>query len=224
AVFIGEGDQKGSGRIKLDTHTVQATLTELNSGTSLEKGLPAVQWKGTNVNNVANIKRGTFGAACFGGELATLLTLRQGFVTDVAEDSDVFLGAGVTLGTGDKTGGDLEINSAVGTSLSQEAGTVTINGSGGVAALAVRGGTCYYNTSGTLAGNPIVSGPGILDFSQDLRSKAVTNPIEVYGDAARIRDPHKVIAALVIDGNEIKGNLSQFEIGPNIRLTRGTPA
>ena len=93
-----------------------------------------------------------------------------------------------------------------------------------MAQLTLRGGTCYYNTTGALGGNTVVSGEAVLSFDQDTRTKTVTNPIELYGDEAQIIDTYKVITSLIVDGNEIKGDLSQLKIGNNVRITRGAPA
>lgn len=223
SIVVGEGEGSGSGRIKLNTGAVQTNLVLLDGGTAEDGALPAVLWKGTHASNAARVFKGSLGVASLAGETATLSVLQVGTRGDVEGDAEVFAGPGLTLTTVEKSGGLLELSAAA-TTITQTAGELVFGGSGGVTNLAIRGGTCFYNSTGTLGGNPIVSGDGVLDFSQDLRTKTVTNPIEVHGDEARVRDPYKVVASLVIDGNEIRGDLSQFELGPNIRLTRGVPA
>jgi hypothetical protein len=94
---------------------------------------------------------------------------------------------------------------------------------GGQLGVTVRGGRCVYNSTGTLGGAPVVSGTGHLDFSQDLRAKTVTNPIDVYGPDAKVSDPTKVVGTLVVDLDETS-NSSNIDIGTNIRLTRGAVA
>src|SRR5262249_51904378 len=134
--------------------------------------------------------------------------------------------AGVTLtnATLRVTGGRLETNSATsGTAtITVSGGTLVLN-SGGQVGLTVRGGEVQYNSTGTLGGASVVSNAGHLDFSRDLRSKSVTNPIEVYGASARVSDPHKVVSSLVLDLNEAS-KLENLLIGTNVRLTRGSPA
>lgn len=223
SVLVGEGEGSGSGRIKLDTGSVQTNLVLIDGGTPEDGSLPAVLWKGSHASNAARVFKGSLGAAVLAGETATLSVLQVGTRGDVEGDAEVFGGPGLSLTTVDKSGGLLELSAAA-TTITQTAGELVFGGSGGVTNLAIRGGTCFYNSTGTLGGNPIVSGDGLLDFSQDLRAKTVTNPIEVHGDTARIRDPYKVVSSLVIDGNEIEGNLGQFELGPNIRITREVPA
>jgi hypothetical protein len=61
----------------------------------------------------------------------------------------------------------------------------------------------------------------VLDFRRDFRSKTVTNPVELYGDAADVQDPYKVVSSLVVDCNET----TRMEgLGRNVRITRGTVA
>jgi hypothetical protein len=185
--------------------------------------MPAVTWKGTHASNAVSITRGSLGIAVIHDEAATVGTLNIGYVDSQDTDAQVIIGKGTTLGTVTKNGGVLTIMEAAAaiTSFTQYAGTTHLDGTYGVTALVVRGGTLYYNTTGTLAGNPIVSGAGVLDFSHDPQVKTVTNPIEVYGDEAQVNDPSKVVSSLVIDFNETTrlGNL-----GRNVRVTRGTPA
>ena len=94
-------------------------------------------------------------------------------------------------------------------------------GTGGVTTLTVDGGTVVYNSTGTLA-TAIVSEDGELDFSQDPQPKTVTNPIQVYGNAATLNDPNQVVGSLVVD-LEQSNNIQNVNLGTNIKLTRGTP-
>lgn len=224
SVAIGNGSGAGSGRIKLNTGSVQTTLTLRNSGSPLETGLAAVIWKGTHASNAVHVLKGSLDVAPFPGETATLVTLNVGYRDSVQSDSQVTLGTGVTLTDAaiTQSGGSLTIQSATsGTAtLSVLDGVCTIQ-SGGHVGLAVRGGTCVYNSTGTLGGNAIVSGPGHLDFSQDLQAKTVTNAIELYGEQARLSDPHKVVSSLVIDCNETV-NTTNVKLGRNVRLTRAS--
>jgi len=223
---IGAGEGNGSGRLKLNFGSAQTTVRVLNSGSPAETGIASIILKGTHASNALHVTRGKVDVARFPGETATLLTLNVGYADNVQSDSTVYLGPGVTLtnATITQIGGKLTTNSAT-------SGTATVtlwNGdlylqAGGQLGLAVRGGTCHYNTSGTLGGAPVVSGAGHLDFSQDLRAKTVTNPVEVYGEDAKVSDPNKVVGTLVLDMNE--GSLSSnIDIGRNVRITRGTPA
>jgi hypothetical protein len=89
--------------------------------------------------------------------------------------------------------------------------------------LTIRGGYVAYNTTGTLGGNTILSGQGVLDFSGDSIAKTVTNPIEMYGPESQILDPHGAISSLVVDFDEI-ATATQVQWGLNYRLTRAAVA
>lgn len=222
-VDIGQGEGSGSRRLNLNFNTGQVTGNVYRTGQPLDAATPPLQIAGSHASNVWQILRGVVGFAHLQGSAATLATLRIGYISNRASDAQVRCGSGTTLGTIEKDGGILEVNSAIGTALNQSAGDTTINGTGAVAALTVRGGNAFYSTTGTLGGNPIVAGTGVLDFSRDMRSKTVTNPIEVHGDKAKVIDPYKVTGAIVIDMNQT-GNLSNLSLGDNVRVTRGTPS
>lgn len=216
----------GAGRIKINTGTAQAVWNVNDSAQPLENNVPSVLLRGTHASNALNVSRGDVGVALFAGETANLATVNVGYRTNRAGDARVRLGAGVGLAnvTLVQTGGTLELNSASSGSatLTVYDGTLTLT-AGAHTGLAVRGGQCIYNSSGTLSGATVVSGEGHLDFSQDLRSKAVTNPIDLFGPNARLSDPNKVVTSLVVDLDEtaVSDNL---RIGTHVRLTRGTPA
>jgi hypothetical protein len=223
AVTIGEGEGSGSGRIKLNTNTAQTNMLVLNSGQA-EGTHPAVIWKGTHVSNVLRVYKGSVGVAIFGGETATLEDMDVGYQTRQDTDSEVILGRGADVDDIQQSGGSLTIGGEAGDAIEtlvQTGGTSTINGSDGLDSLTIRGGRCYYNSTGTLGGNPIVSGSGILDFTQDMRAKTVTNPIEVYGNDSQVIDSFVVVSSLVVDYNE---TTRISNLGRNIRITRGTPA
>jgi hypothetical protein len=216
----------GAGRIKINTGTAQAIWNVTDTSQRLEDGVPAVLLKGTHAGNALHVSKGDVGLALFAGESATLLTLNVGYKTNPAGDAQVKLGAGVSLADAAivQTGGTLEINSATSgaATITQYDGTLTLN-AGAQTGLSVRGGDCIYNSTGALGGNTVVSGSGHLDFSQDLRTKSVTNPIDLFGPSAKLSDPNKVIDTLVVDLDET-ANGENVNIGTNIRLTRGSPA
>jgi len=215
----------GGGRIKLDQGSAPAIWNVTGPAQRMESGVPAVLLKGTHAANALNVNRGDVGVAFFGGETATLLALNVGYETNPAGDSAVWLGAGVSLANATivQTGGNLTVNSATsGTAtITQYDGNLTLQ-SGAQTGLAVLGGTCVYNSTGTLGGTPVIGGSGLLDFSQDLRAKSVTNPINLYGAKSKLRDPNKVVGTLIIDLNQLT-NSNNLDIGTNIKLTRGTP-
>lgn len=215
----------GAGRIKLDQGSAPAIWNVTNSAQRLEAGIPAVLLKGTNAANALNVNKGDVAVAFFGGETATLVSLNVGYETNPAGDSTVWLGAGVTLANATlvQTGGSLTVNSATsGTAtITQYDGNLTLQ-AGAQTGLSVLGGTCVYNSTGTLGGTPVIGGSGTLDFSQDLRAKTVTNPINLYGAKSKLLDPNKVVSSLVIDLNQLPVS-ANVDIGVNIKLTRTVP-
>lgn len=213
---VGSGPGTGSGRIKIDAGSVQTALTVFATGSGLDADVPALVWKGTNASNAMVVNGGSVGVAVFGSDVATVATL-------VKAGGDVQFGAGVTLsGALTQTGGALTINSAVATSLTQLGGQTVINGTGAVAQLTMTGGQVVYNTSGTLGGATVVGGDATLDFSGNAVATAVTNPIDVFQNG-QLLDPNKRLGSVVVDLNQ-GTSVNQIILGPNIRLTRGTPS
>jgi len=219
-VNIGDGPGTGSGRIKLDTGSNATTVNVYGSGSPLERGRKAVLLKGTHASNVLNVTQGSVGVCTLAGETGQFATVRVGYETQQDSDADVELGAGLTLATLTMSGGKVSLANG-GTTVTQEGGTLTIEG-GAITTLTIRGGTCIVKGAGTIT-TAKVSGSGVLDFSQDLRAKTVTNPVELYGDQCRFVDPHQVVGSLVLDLNE-GATLANLDLGRNVRLTRGTPA
>lgn len=211
---IGLGPGRGSGRIKINSGSVQTAVNIFNSGTPLEFDLESILWKGTHASNVVNVSgAASVGVAVFGSETAVIATL---IVNDRAR---VRCGSGTTLTTVQVNGGTLEVNAAIGTKLTVLGGTVTINGTGAIAGLEVRGGRVNYNSTGALGGTPIVSGSGYLDFNGDPRAKAVSGTINLYGTRARVRDTNKAVASLVCKFNQ-GAKANQVDWGDDFTLTR----
>jgi hypothetical protein len=208
-----------STRFKLNTGSVAGTLNITNTGTSAETGLKTFQWKGTNATNVVNISKGSFAAAQFGGEVATIATLNQSWKTSQTSDSDVFLGPGVTLTTIKKTGGTLTLQSTVSTLTNSGGETIAAN-VGGIATLTLDGGQLRYNSTGTIATATISNG-GEFDKRQDARACAFTALTLRKG--AVIRDPNKTIN-FPSTGFGVQSPLADItlDLGSNFTLFRAT--
>lgn len=161
---LGIGDGNGSGRIRLNLGTAQTTAVVRHNGTRILDNFPCIEIIGTHASNAITVSKGDVGIGYVQGEAATVDVLRVGHLDNIDSDARVFVGAGVTLNTVSQDGGSLVIECAVATAYTGHAGTCTINGTGAVAAATIRGASVYYNTSGTLGGNPVVSGEGLLDF------------------------------------------------------------
>lgn len=218
-VHIGfpDGNGAGSGRILLNTGTVQTAVNVYNTG-SPEANVPAFIWKGTHASNTFVAKgNASVGVGIFGAEAATIATLT------VDDNANVLLGLTVTLTTINVNDGTLEINSNVAGTITVLGGTVNINRTATVAQLTIRGGVVNYSSTGTLSGNTIVGGDGVLNFNGGTGAVTVSNAIDLYGPNARIIDTEKRVASLIVDYNE-GANEGQVDWGVNVRLTRGTPA
>jgi hypothetical protein len=189
-ITIGRGDGAGSGRIKLNTLAVQTTINVLNSGSGIENGVKSILWKGTHASNTVLVNKGSFAAAHFAGETATIAALKQGYRTNVAGDADVRLGAGCTLSSCaiTKLGGTLEVSSSF-ASLSQLGGETAIL-AGAPGTVVIAGGSVRYKSAGTYT-SATVSGGGELDFRQDLQPRTGTNTTLHKG--AALRDPAKTV-------------------------------
>jgi trimeric autotransporter adhesin len=216
----------GGSRLKINTGDAQTTLLVQSTNNPAEASVPTLLFKGTHASNALTVSKGSVGVAFYEGETATLVGVNVGYTTNPAGDSTVKLGAGVTLTNAviAQSGGALDLNSATSGSatITQTDGVLNLL-AGGHVGLTVRGGVCNYNSTGTLGGNPVVAGSGHITFAGDLRAKAVTNAIEVFGPQAKVSDPNKVVATLVLDLNETVNN-ANIVIGQNIRLTRGAVA
>ena len=176
-INIGLDDGQGSGRIKINTGSVQTTLNIHNTGTASETGLGAVIWKGTHASNVVNVIKGSLNVAPFAGEIATISTLRVGFRDNPLGDSTVRLSDGVTLTTVNVSGGNVTADSDI-TTLTQTDGVTTLF-SGNITTLALDGGQCFYRGTGTLT-TVTINTDAELNFDQDLRGRTITNVVNMY--------------------------------------------
>lgn len=182
-VDIGRGAGNGSPRIQLDTGSGATSITVHASGTSAETDLPTILWKGTHASNILDVRDGATGVALFGGETATLATLRQAA-------GEVRCGAGVTLGDVQRSGqGKLQLESAV-TTMNQSGGETVVLGSGAIGTLALDGGRLDYRSSGTISSATLDGVDAVLDFSADLRARTVTACTLKRG---LVLDPHQTV-------------------------------
>ena len=187
-INVGEGEGNGSGRIKLDTGANQAALNVHNKATRAETGIACLLWKGTHADNTLNVIKGDVGVAFFGGETATVATLKVGYLSNQSGDSSVVCGSGTTLTTVEVRGGQVELNSNV-TTITQTGGSVNLRGSATVTTWNLDGGIAYYCSSGTAT--LINVGGGVLDFRRDMQARTVAN-LNAYQGAA-IHDPFKTV-------------------------------
>ena len=215
-LYIGDKEGDGSERIKINLGSVQTTALITDSGDSPDGNTPAILLLGTHTSNVININRGSLGVAYYPTEVSTIATLRQAFFDDATDDTNVYLGADVTITDIIKTGGVLDINSGT-TTFKQTAGTTTIH-AGAHAVLNILDGLVNYNSIGTLS-IANLSGESVLVFDQDARPKTVTI-INKFTDDSEIYDVSGSIATPVID-LENCGDLSTLHMGQDFKVTIG---
>ncbi len=216
-VYIGQGPGSGSPRLKLDTAAVQTAVLVDATGTAEDAAIPAVVWKGTHAANVMTVNTGDAGVAFFGGEVATLNTLHVGFASNVATDSTVHGGAGLTLDTITIEGGSVELNNNVTTLVMQLAGELDIRGTSTVSTLRVDGGTTYYRSVGTVS-TLLVSGGGSFDCRRDGQARTVTTAT-VY-EGGTIRDPAGTVTwsnGIIVSQSQLGG--VTIETGEGLRWT-----
>lgn len=171
AINVGRGDGPGSGRLKINSGTVQTAIEVIKTGGAVETGLPAFIWKGSHASNTVSVKDGSFGAAVYGGETATIATLNQ-------SGGSVFVGSGITLTTVLKSAGSYVGNHPSGatiTTFTNSGGDATLFGAGVITTLNVTGGLVRSNLTGTItAMNVGGRGPAQVDMRGDPTTKTVS--------------------------------------------------
>ncbi|MCR9118251.1 MAG: hypothetical protein NXI22_15055 [bacterium] len=183
AITIGQGDGAGGG-MNLDSGDGQIVLNVFATGSTASDD--AFRWKGTHAANVVNVHRGNVQIAPDMDELATVATLRIGYIENQSGDAAVDCGVGVTLTAVEMTGGSATVRSDT-TTFAIEAGVAELL-AGDHADLNLRGGEAFYRSTGELT-SVHVSGGGRLDFSRDNRSRTVAN-CTLHRDG-EIRDPFR---------------------------------
>lgn len=179
-----------------------ATIRVLATGTRQQPDpyTPIVLITGGDGSSALDISKGDVGVAFYLGQTATFPAIHTSYLTNALTDVSLVCGAGCTLTTVTKNGGNLTVNSAV-TTLTQgvSGGKVTV-AAGAITTLNVQNGTAVYNSTGTLA-TANLSGKAILDFNQDTRAKTVTNPIVAIGSDVSVLDDLKVVNSGVLSVN-----------------------
>lgn len=188
-VNIGTGTGTGSGRIKLNVGANAATFNVFATGQSAEQGVPAVQLLGSDPANALNCQQGTIGVALEPNQTSELATTRIGFQTSAQTDVTLTMGPGVTHPTITQNGGTLTVANDV-TTLTMNAGTAYVLGTAGVTTLALQEGTLYFQSNGTIAAATVGTG-GTLDFSQDPRTRTVTDL--TLAAQSTLNDPNKTV-------------------------------
>lgn len=169
SIIIGEGEGDGSGRIMIDSGSVQTSLTVKNSASSSDD-YHAVRWKGTNASNTVYVTGGSLDVAPDPGESATIATL-------------TVVGTGVCRTSRNCTittviaGGSAQLEMTTGANVTtltvHEGATVTIEGTHNITTANVFG-TLRMDGSGTIT--TVNGGPnGTLNCSDNDTGLTITD-------------------------------------------------
>lgn len=190
AIYIGQGNGPGSGRINLDCGTGQTTVLVQRTAPSSDTNQPAFKFKGTHASNAMTVQRGTVGIAFESGNTSTVATLNVGYISNQLGDAVVQCGTGTTLTTVNVSGGSLTTRSAI-TTLTVTGGQVE-HLAGAVTTLTVEQGTVNYQSTGTVTNLKVGDG-GNFDCRASMSSRTVTN-LELYS-GAEYHDPAGTVTA-----------------------------
>jgi hypothetical protein len=182
-VRIGRGLGGGSGRIQLDTGSDPTSVTVHGTGLAAEDDLPAVLWLGDHGANTLDVHGGTVGVALEGGDTALLATLR-------IAGGEVRCGQGLEVEDVECSGGGRLVLEAEADSITQSGGEALVLGSAGLGTVILTGGRLVYRGSGPIGALELDGGDALVDFSGDLRQRAVGSCTLRRGT---ILDPHQTV-------------------------------
>ena len=217
ALTIGKGSGSGSGRLKFSMENGTAcAIRVLDTGTPIETDVESVIITNTHADTTAVLSKGSVGFNIFAGETGSLSTLDIGFRQNQIGCVTGKSGSGTTLTTLTKSGGIYEVQAAV-TTITHTGGTLTFSGTGAVTTLNARGGMVKYLSDGTLT-NLLADGGATVDYSQDMRSRTVSNG-DVWKGATML-DPHKTVTwSAGIDLNQCGLIDVTLDLGEDFTLT-----
>ncbi len=174
---IGEGAGDGSSRIMLDSSTLIANISVLQTGTSSVDGEQAVMWKGTHASNAVEVFRGEVGIATADtSETAAFIYLRVGSVTNTLSDATVSCGVGAVLKTCMQYGGSIIVRNTDTAVITIDDGHMVVSAAhtnANDSAITQNGGTLEYMSSQTLQGL-IVGNGAVADFSAGTNTRAIS--------------------------------------------------
>jgi hypothetical protein len=226
SIVIGQGNGSGSSRLNIDVSTSEPKALVVMTSAPEARAQGAVDFKGGGSSFEVSIRRGYVSIAGDRGDSATVGQLDVSFVTNVGQDANVFVGGQAVISGITKNGGKLTMMNVPSTSsistVTHVSGEAEFGGAEAVSVMNLQGGNVFWSSVGTL-GTVQLSGSGVLDFSRDLRTKTVSNPIDRYSNTSRVVDPNKVVTNLRIDNNFI-GDMSGLDLGSDFRITRAATA
>ena len=175
--FIGghfaSGNPSGSGRIKIDFGSTQATVIQYFMATSADSPKPAFRMLADNAATIIQeIRKGSAGVAQGTGETSTIGSALISFDTNRSPDASLEIGSGTTITTVTGDGGETYVFAAA-TTITSNGGTLTTAGTGAVTNLIVAGGSVESSSTGTVGTCTITKG-GTCDFTKNAEARTVT--------------------------------------------------
>lgn len=206
--YAGTGTPQGSRRIKIDAGSNACACTVFNSSSASEEAnQQPVRLKLNHASATLTVLKGKVSLCTGTGETGEIATLTVGFVDNVEQDADVIVGAGVTVATITKYGGEL-LTLAGATTLTQNGGSLQTEGTGAFTTLAVNAGTAVLNSAGTIAN--LDSNAGFTDLSRSPVARTVTD-WDVAAGAGFAYDPAVVtVTAGPTFGNAVRVQTSKL--------------
>jgi len=169
--FFGTGSSTPVAPIGINTGTTASTIIVYNSGTNEPATMPAVRLLANSASTNIFIRKGIVGIADADGETATIGTINIDDYSESNNETFVYVGAGVTVTTINKNGGNLVLRAAAVT-VSQDSGTILTEGTGAITTLNNYGGDFTGNSTGTIAAANGYG--GTLNFLKSLAARTVT--------------------------------------------------
>jgi hypothetical protein len=166
---------------------------------------PIVLITGGDSSSELDMTFGDCGTAYYQGTTATFTAIKTGYATNALTDVNLICGPGSTLTTVTKNGGNLNSRASI-TTLTQRlsGGSVTLSDAAAVTTLNVQAGTCFLNTTGTVA-TVNLYGQAILNADADPRAKTITNSINAYSSGVTVIDNQQSInsgtLSIALNGN-----------------------
>jgi hypothetical protein len=203
AKLVGPGTSTESTPININFGATASTITIFDSGDNSNAYDPAIRILCNSASTVLHLRKGKVGIALGNGETATMGTINQNYDTEQESDTELYLGAGVTLTTLNKVGGKGIINCGA-TTITNNGGDLRTEGSGAIVTLTASKGEIVSNSTGTIT-NLNAIGESIIDFTKSSAARTVTTP--KVGDSGKIKHNSATTLTAQIARYEASGNL-----------------
>jgi hypothetical protein len=183
---LGNSNQPavGSPRFKLNfgSNTFTATVNNSGSVSPTDTGRAALQITGgSNTSKIYIVGAARVDVAAGNGETASLSVIGNS-----GGSSNVIVGSGCTLVTGDCSAGTTTFNCAMTTLSTTSGASVTTQGSGAITTASI-GGSVKLNSTGTIGTLNVYAG-GVANFSGNIASRTVSTT-NLYSDGTIVLNP-----------------------------------